>query len=507
MIVRKQDRNQTRKSIEPSSRDAISSWLDVLTSMLGLPHAQRIQIRDEMEDHLRSRVDDLLISGLDEHEAVKQAVAELGETAQLAKVVTNAHAHTTPRRRTMQALLIAGALAGMSIGGYSLMTTTPAAGLPGMSAGALVAEENTKTTPETRQIEIVDLPTLMAFSEIAGAFGYAVDIGTLDKKTVSNLQNRHISINGEMTLDRAIQSMLVQLLQHAAELTTEIKGDTVELLTHDEVLRRETLVQTYSLDWSNFETAQNVYHTLQSVVGNGQYSQFFTASFIGNQLVVNARKQAHDQIESILAGSQVAYENLVAEEQEQRRQAIRRLEDEYNRVRDQFLQAKEDLSIVDRKYGELESIFVFEKDKEKRTEIRNQRIELLEQMEMMHFEISEIEERYMYLRTRLLDSQYEDLFNIPSLTDGTKQSVGTRTITIRGQGVRSGEYELPSRITLSRLLISAGATNANHDAPVLLNRLGTTTELGRLGEVISGEKSADIEFFSGDEIVISDSDG
>ena len=47
----------------PSSRDAIDSWLDVLVSMLNLPGSQRDQVRDELEDHLRSRVDDLLIMG------------------------------------------------------------------------------------------------------------------------------------------------------------------------------------------------------------------------------------------------------------------------------------------------------------------------------------------------------------------------------------------------------------------------------------------------------------
>ncbi|MCR9077305.1 MAG: permease prefix domain 1-containing protein, partial [bacterium] len=83
----------------PSNRDAIESWLDVLVSMLNLPSSQRDQVRDELEDHLRSRVDDLLIMGKPEPEAIQAAIHELGETAELAKLISTASRTRTPFRR------------------------------------------------------------------------------------------------------------------------------------------------------------------------------------------------------------------------------------------------------------------------------------------------------------------------------------------------------------------------------------------------------------------------
>jgi len=88
-----------RTRIRPSSRDPITHWLDVFTKLLAVPPAERLRIRDELEDHLRMRVDDLLILGMTEPEAVQKAVTELGETAELAKRFKEAR--TNPRRRIL----------------------------------------------------------------------------------------------------------------------------------------------------------------------------------------------------------------------------------------------------------------------------------------------------------------------------------------------------------------------------------------------------------------------
>ncbi|MEM9560883.1 MAG: permease prefix domain 1-containing protein, partial [Planctomycetota bacterium] len=101
-----------RAHASPSSRDAIADWLDVLERMLALPQGARRAIRAELEDHLRSRVDDLTITGLSEPEAVRAAVSELGETAALARRFKDAGRNRT-RRLWMHALaftLVGGAL-------------------------------------------------------------------------------------------------------------------------------------------------------------------------------------------------------------------------------------------------------------------------------------------------------------------------------------------------------------------------------------------------------------
>lgn len=114
-------------SVKPSARDPIAQWLDVFTSLLGLPASETQRIRDELEDHLRTRVDDLLILGLTEPEAVQKAVTELGETAQLAQNFRSVRTHSRRRIAMHTALFAAAGLAlSVSVAGLIPRSTTPA---------------------------------------------------------------------------------------------------------------------------------------------------------------------------------------------------------------------------------------------------------------------------------------------------------------------------------------------------------------------------------------------
>lgn len=101
--------------VRPSTRDPIGQWLEVFTSLLGLPASEADRIRDELEDHLRTRVDDLLILGLSEPEAVQRAVTELGETAQLAQNFRSVRTHSR-RRIAMHTALFAAVGLALAVG-------------------------------------------------------------------------------------------------------------------------------------------------------------------------------------------------------------------------------------------------------------------------------------------------------------------------------------------------------------------------------------------------------
>lgn len=115
----------------PSASDPVDAWLDVLVAMLSIPKPDRQRVRDELEDHLRSRIDDLLIHGLTEPQALQKAVAELGETADLARQLSHAHKPPRTRRYVMHALIIA--LAGTVVA-LGVNTMRPQTGLPSVAA-------------------------------------------------------------------------------------------------------------------------------------------------------------------------------------------------------------------------------------------------------------------------------------------------------------------------------------------------------------------------------------
>ncbi len=140
--TRKQAEKKGEVEARPSGRDPIGDWLDVLESMLGVPAARRRAIRQELEDHLRSRVDDLTITGLSEPEAVRAAVGELGETADLAKRFREA-ASVNRRRLWMHAAmfgLVGGAIAIGTVGVTGGLNTSGPAAVAGAAGGAVSAE-------------------------------------------------------------------------------------------------------------------------------------------------------------------------------------------------------------------------------------------------------------------------------------------------------------------------------------------------------------------------------
>jgi hypothetical protein len=140
--TRKQAEKKGEVEARPSGRDPIGDWLDVLESMLGVPAARRRAIRQELEDHLRSRVDDLTITGLSEPEAVRAAVGELGETADLARRFREA-ASVNRRRLWMHAAmfgLVGGAIAVGTVGVTGGLNTSGPAAVAGAAGGVVSAE-------------------------------------------------------------------------------------------------------------------------------------------------------------------------------------------------------------------------------------------------------------------------------------------------------------------------------------------------------------------------------
>lgn len=135
--------NKPADPVRPSAPDPVDAWLDVLVAMLSIPKPDRQRVRDELEDHLRSRIDDLLIHGLTEPQALQKAVAELGETADLARQLSHAHKPPRTRRYAMHALIIA--LAGTVVA-LGVNTMRPATTLPAVAASSNALDAVTEPT-------------------------------------------------------------------------------------------------------------------------------------------------------------------------------------------------------------------------------------------------------------------------------------------------------------------------------------------------------------------------
>ncbi len=118
---------------EARPSDPIAAWLDVLTRML--PRRQAADVREELEDHVRARVRDLVLAGQDETAAVRAAITELGDAAAVAQRFREAG--RVPTRRLVMNIAVLG------VAGAALVTSLVGVMRPG--------EGNSQ--PEARALE------------------------------------------------------------------------------------------------------------------------------------------------------------------------------------------------------------------------------------------------------------------------------------------------------------------------------------------------------------------
>lgn len=353
MSTRTRSSRKAQERVLPSSIDGIDRWLDVLTSMLNLPNHERTQVRDELEDHLRSRVDDLLITGVSEPDAIRKAVEELGETAELAVLISNAHTQSRTRRHIMHFTLAATAIAGMTFGGISLLnpqtqTTPPPEQTVLMNEGAVPVDLTSE-----RPIEFVGVPFLVGFQNIAEAFDLDIKLDSLEPTQVRELQGRDVSLSGSYGLSHALQSLFVQSLSHAADLNYIVEDGTLELLTHDELERRSVTTEVFRLDHGDSRRARTVLELLRSKID----SPWLRVEIVGDSLVIAAPESDFEHVKPVLKlvekefrDAQRARDRAAYEMEAAQRNDLEQLKSEYDTLRESYFAKVQELTQRQHRY-------------------------------------------------------------------------------------------------------------------------------------------------------------
>ncbi len=160
---------------QPSSIDA---WLEVLDRLLRLPGVQRDSIREELRGHLTERTRDLMLRGLDGESAMRQAIEELGEAAELAERFR--HANRYPKRRLIMNTLLVGAGTIAVVASVAVMTNGSQFGSAHSSDPAMYAaadQEQRQADASTLDTIDIDVEMDMSPREIVQAIVDTNEIG------------------------------------------------------------------------------------------------------------------------------------------------------------------------------------------------------------------------------------------------------------------------------------------------------------------------------------------
>tara|TARA_A100001391_G_scaffold166456_1_gene126569 strand:+ start:87 stop:1400 length:1314 start_codon:yes stop_codon:yes gene_type:complete len=415
------------------TKDSISSWLDVLTGMLAIPESQRTQVRDEFEDHLRSRIDDLLIVGKPEPEAIRIAIAELGETAELAKLISKAHQHAHPRRRTMNIAMITVAIAGLSIGGISLLTNQSAPPtnqtIPGMIP-TLVAvdsehiELKAEEPTHTFSLELASVNERL--TEIAQAFDYELVLSNhaRGQKLQSFLWHHKGPLNGEFTFNQAIEYIENFYDEMYYNYDIVISDDTILIQSEEERQRGLVDMQVYPTpEWVLGHSDQEAYaETIRSLLEVKFDLQYTSIKVLNGALIIAAPPKIHAEAHRIMSEVNA----VIKHSQEQRLERQQAEEHERNLRRNKLVEEiirerevlRQSIAInSERRDGFRMKAFYAERalaDYKNNAEVSQEKAQELEKQydsnvrltDQFTQQVSEDERRLEYLLGRLIESEY-----------------------------------------------------------------------------------------------------
>lgn len=302
-------------AVHEPERDAIDSWLAVLVRLLDVAGRQADAIRDEIEAHLRERVRDLMITGRSEAEAIRIAIGELGEVADLARRFSHAS-----RSRTRRIIMNAAVLA---FGAIGVATATVFMGNPQAGPSRVAVFQAAPTTPRDATPVLDDKRVKVDFQgqpliDVLGFLSASAGLDlVLDRHA---LEDHGVDLQEEITLSLSKQQPVSSILKIVAEHAREpfawrASGSILEISTDDEFDRREIVLASFDvrpildLLWQTTQDEDEAATRLESLVV--EYVQPYSWSvnggdlgslqIVGGKMFVKAPSRFHQPIEWILA--------------------------------------------------------------------------------------------------------------------------------------------------------------------------------------------------------------
>ncbi|HVP73400.1 MAG TPA: polysaccharide biosynthesis/export family protein [Phycisphaerales bacterium] len=300
----------------PDADSAIDAWLSVVSRLMHLPEKTRRDICNELREHLRERVRDLLLGGSDERAAVRTAIEELGETAQLARRFEAAD-RPRGRRLLMHATLMlatGGAIAA------AIMTFSPNHGESRNAARfgeSTVVAEPPKSLTNAR-ITLPDGTTLRDAVQSAAKqadVGLLVDWGSLEEAGIdlsSPLGLSFKDVPGPRALTLVAQTVgerMTALDWRAREgnliefgLQHDLDAHEIELVSYDITATINILAGTFTD--SKEKAAEQITGLLTELVTPDYWRQnggdLAQLQLVGGRLFVEAPSRTHTKVKWIL---------------------------------------------------------------------------------------------------------------------------------------------------------------------------------------------------------------
>jgi len=297
------------------SPDSIDAWLAVLVRLLHVAPCQREAIRDEIETHLRERVRDLMIAGSVEHDAIRTAISELGEVADLANRFS--HVSKLRIRRTIMNIAVLG-VGAMSIAMATIMfngSPQPASRLsvfqPPSAASTAAAATALNDQAVPASFNGHELGEVLQFLAQTADLDVIIDRRALDEARIALNEPITLNLSAPRPLPQVLDLLAAQLDQPFAWRAAD---GILEVSTTDVFDRREIVLASFDVQnvldliWATSGDDQSATERLETLIieyvepnawqANG--GDLANVSVVGGKMFVKAPKRFHEPIQWIL---------------------------------------------------------------------------------------------------------------------------------------------------------------------------------------------------------------
>jgi hypothetical protein len=286
-----------------STSESITAWLDIAISLCRLNEREAASLREELESHLSERVNDLLVTGHNEQQSMRTAIAELGDAARFAQQYRSNRNEPT-RRRIMNGLLISSVGAALALSVTAVTLNQPAPGPNVYPSGTAYAVS--KPIGDLVAFSFTDETIQSVLEQIGGAVA--------ERAYVNPFGDWNTPLDTKITLNIGKVP-----LSHGLLLLNEILGDSrwnpIEYRVREGLIEfgprslfddRERVLVSYDTeeDLRPDVSVEDLAEAIISLVGTDSWTDNGgeTASIhvVGSLLFVDAPPRLHDGVEWII---------------------------------------------------------------------------------------------------------------------------------------------------------------------------------------------------------------
>lgn len=299
--------------------ESIAGWLDIAIKLCRLKEREASSLREELESHLSERVNDMLVTGANEQQAIRRAIAELGDAAIFAQQYRTQRNEPT-RRKIMNGLLIGSVGAALALSVTAITINQPTRGPNVYPTGTAYIASG--AVDDLIDFSFKDVPLREILTEVGSVVADRVYINEYNGWD-NMLDSKLTLVVGEVAFSHGLLLLSEKIRAFTGEeIEYRVTNGLIEFGPRSLFDTREKILVSYDFEedlrpdvtHADLKGAITSLVEFDSWVDNG--GEAATITIVGSLLFINASPRIHEGVEWVIGQLSEASQEDTTEDQE-----------------------------------------------------------------------------------------------------------------------------------------------------------------------------------------------